>query len=367
MNRVFYSPQKAESVVDKQNVIQFASNYYLGLADNEHVISCAIDAIKKYGTCSGGSRWISGTTDLILELENRISNYVGAEDSIVFSSGYMTNIGAISSLCCREDFIFSDELNHASIIDGIKLSRANVVIYRHNDIDDLRQKILELSPIQGMIVTDSVFSMDGDVANIPQLIALAKENGLKLMVDEAHSLGVLGRISLEYFNIPVSDVDVIMGTFSKTLCSEGGFICGKKKLVEYIRHKARSYIFSAAPEPAAIGAVLGALDIIETSSAATKKLQENISYFSQLLVQKGIYCRNKLSAIFPIRIGDLEKLNLLEKLLYNNKIFVPTVKFPAVKVGNERLRFSLMATHTFEQFDFTVQKLSDGMKDLGLL
>lgn len=367
MNRIFYSPQKAESIVDKQNTIQFASNCYLGLADNEHVISSAINAIKKYGTCSGGSRWISGTTDLILDLENRISNFVGAEATIVFSSGYMTNIGAISSLCCRGDFIFSDELNHASIIDGIKLSHANVVVYRHNDIEDLRLKILELSPVQGMIVTDSVFSMDGDVANIPQLITLAKEFGLKLMIDEAHSLGVLGRTSLEHFKISVSDVDVIMGTFSKTLCSEGGFICGKRELVEYIRRKARSYIFSAAPEPAAIGAVLGALDIIETSSAATKQLQENISYFSKLLAQNGICCSNKISAIFPIIIGNLEKLNLLENLLYNNKIFVPTVKFPAVKVGNERLRFSLMATHSFEQLEYTVQKLYEGMEYLGLL
>lgn len=367
MKRIFSSPQGATAIVNGMSVIQFGSNCYLGLSTHARVVDNSIEAIKKYGTCSGGSRLITGTNDLILELEQHLADFVGCDDAMIFSSGYMTNIGTISALCNENTTVFSDELNHASIIDGIKLSRAKKIIYKHNDMEDLSKKLDEANVSDGLIVTDSIFSMDGDIACIPTLIKLAKSHNVKLMLDEAHSFGIVGRTSLDFFQANPNDVDIIMGTFSKSLSSEGGFISGKKELIDSIRKKARAYIFSAAPEPAAIGAALGALSLMEESDELTKKIQSNIKFFSEQLRSNNIPCKNELSAIFPIIIGNEEILNTIETNLLTQGIFIPGVRSPAVALGNERLRLSVMATHTLDQLQYTAAKIAVEMKKFALI
>lgn len=367
MKRVFTSPQDANAIVNGNRVIQFGSNCYLGLSTNQYVIESAISALKQYGTCSGGSRLITGTNDLILELERRLAQFVGCEESMIFSSGYMTNIGTISAVCDEGTTVFSDRLNHASIIDGIKLSKAKKIIYNHNDIDDLRAKLDESKVSDGLIVTDSIFSMDGDIANIPELVRLAKKYNVKLMIDEAHSFGIVGRTSLEYLKVNPNDIDIIMGTFSKSLSSEGGFIAGKKKMIDYIRKRSRAYIFSAAPEPAAIGAALGALTLMEQSDEFTKKIQLNIKFFLEQLNMYGVPCKNKISAIFPIVIGDEAILNSIESNLLSQGLFVPGVRPPAVASGNERLRLSIMTSHTFEQLQYAAEKISVEMEKFHII
>jgi len=357
-NNIISSPQSAVATINGRQKLLFGSNCYLSLADNEEVISHVFNAIKKYGLSSGGSRFISGNYELNLELERRLAEYEEKESAVVFNSGYATNVGAISALCGEFEIIFSDELNHASIIDGLKLGRGNVVIYKHCDVDDLNEKIKAYKNKKGLIITDSIFSMDGDLAPLPNLLSIAHSNNALVMIDEAHSLGVLGRGLYSYYKISPKEIDIIMGTLSKAVASEGGFVCADNSLVDIIRKKARSLIFSTASSPAILAASIGGLNYICKHQEIIAKLQNNIEYFKNSTSRAGFATRSE-SAIIPIIIGNAERTRAISRKLYEMDIFVPAIVYPAVKEGSERLRFSLCAAHTFEQLDHVSKCLKE--------
>jgi len=355
---IISSPQMGIATINGRNVLQFASNCYLSLADNEEIMFKVFSATKKYGISAGGSRYTSGNYELNEVLENALAKFENKEESIVFNSGYGANLGGISALCTCCDFVFSDEFNHASIIDGIKLGSGKVVVYKHCDIDDLVYKIKENSFKRGLIITDSVFSMDGDIAPIPKLIEVSHKNNCLLMIDEAHALGVLGHGSYNYFDISTDDIDIIMGTLSKSICSEGGFISSSKELINLIKRKARSFIFSTALPPSSLAAAIAALEYIQKHNEIIYKLQANIKYFIEKLHSIGIETQSK-SAVVPIVISGKEKAYIASKLLFQKGINVPAIQYPAVKEGSERLRFSLVTSHTFEQLDYVVSSLHE--------
>lgn len=326
-----------------------ASNHYLDLAGVEEIRACAAQALRQYGAGAGGSRLTTGNTKLHRQLEQRLAAFKGTEAALVFNSGYAANLGVISALMGRGDVIFSDELNHASIIDGCRLSRAEVVVYRHNNMDDLEQKLREHRYRRGMIVSDAVFSMDGDIANLPRLVELAGRYGLLSMVDEAHSTGVIGRtghgITEHYGCRPP---DVLMGTLSKSLGSEGGFVCGSRALIDLLINRARSFIFSTALSPVSAAAALKGLEYIEQHPERVRALRENVSFFCGCLEGQGIRARSE-TAIIPIHIGDERRAAEASQALLDAGYFLSAIRYPTVGRGRARLRAALMATHTREQ------------------
>lgn len=352
-------PQEKYTVIDNKKILLMASNNYLGLANNEEVKEEAIKAIKTYGLGSGGSRLTTGSYDLYKKLEEKIAKFKGSEACLVFNNGYMANLGVISAICDENYTIFSDELNHASIIDGCRLSKAKTVVYKHNDMKDLVDKVKAIDTNHGVIVTDSVFSMDGDIANIAQIIAIAKGYDLITIVDDAHATGVIGengKGSSEYFN--TKDIDITIGTLSKAIGSEGGFVCANKEIIDFLRNKSRSFIFSTALSPAVIGASIKSIEIIENNPHLVKKLDDNIKYFCKRLGEIGIEV-NTNTSIIPIMIGDEElAVNISESLLEEG-IFIPAIRYPTVKKGEARLRATLMATHSFEDIDIVIEKIRD--------
>lgn len=364
--KIVSTAQEPQAVFDGKEVIQFGSNSYLGLTKDPYIISATIEAIKKYGTTSGASRWMSGNYDIALKLEQSLANFESKEDAMIFSSGYATNVGTISGICDKNSVIFSDELNHASIIDGARLSRGKIIVYKHCDLKDLTEKIKIEKPKKGLIVTDSIFSMDGDLAPIKQLSDIAHKNNLLLMIDEAHALGVLGKNSLEYLNLSSQCVDIIMGTLSKAIPAEGGFICANKEIIDFVKSHARSYIFSTGLAIGTMGAALATLEYLQNDQTRIKKLQQNISYFNKKLNEIGIK-KNIISAIFPIEIGDEAETIQAAETMYKNGVFVNAITFPGVAKSHARLRFSLMATHTVEQLDYAIFTLEKVLKETNKL
>lgn len=357
----FSAPQEKQTVINGKKVLLFSSNSYLGIANNEEIKKKVIATVKKYGTGSGGSRLITGNYDLHMKLEHLLSAFKGSDAAIVFNSGYMTNIGTLSSLCDEHTVIFSDALNHASIIDGCRLSKGKTVIYAHNNIDDLMGKIVEVRAKKGFIVTDSVFSMDGDIAPLPDLVQIARDNSFLLMTDDAHATGVIGKTGrgiVEHFGLTHQDVDVVVGTLSKAVASEGGFVCGSAEMCDYLKNVARSFIFSTALSPANIAASIGGIEHLLAYPETTRKLQENICYFVNQLNSSGIYAASE-TAIIPIIVGDEAKAQKASAKLFTMGIFVPCVRYPTVKKGEARLRFTLMATHTHSDMDYAVRCLKD--------
>lgn len=344
--------QSAQSAVVRyqgRELLMLASNHYLDLAGVEEIRACAAQALRQYGAGAGGSRLTTGNTELHRQLEQRLAAFKGTEAALVFNSGYAANLGVISALMGRGDVIFSDELNHASIIDGCRLSRAEVVVYRHNNMDDLEQKLREHRYRRGMIVSDAVFSMDGDIANLPRLVELAGRYGLLSMVDEAHSTGVIGRtghgITEHYGCRPP---DVLMGTLSKSLGSEGGFVCGSRALIDLLINRARSFIFSTALSPVSAAAALKGLEYIEQHPERVRALRENVSFFCGCLEGQGIRARSE-TAIIPIHIGDERRAAEASQALLDAGYFLSAIRYPTVGRGRARLRAALMATHTREQ------------------
>ena len=341
-----------------------ASNSYLDLANIPELKQAMAQAVLDWGTGSGGARLTTGNKTPHDELENELAKFKGEEAAIKFNTGYMANVGTISALCGKSDIIFSDALNHASIIDGIRLSRATCVVYKHNDMTDLERAIQENATNQKMlIVTDAVFSMDGDLANLPELLRIAHTYNCLLMIDEAHATGVIGRTGrglAEHYGCEHADVTV--GTLSKAIACEGGFVAGKKQLIEFLKNKSRSFIFTTAMSPAMAAGALRNLRFLESHPERVQQLQENVKFFCEALQREGLNVPQSPSAIIPVIIGDeAAALNASAKLLERGYV-IPAIRYPTVAKGQARLRASLMATHTHEELERAAKAIAQVIK-----
>lgn len=344
------SAQAAHIIYQGQNQLMLASNDYLGLIDHPEVKEAAKEAINIYGVGSGGSRLTTGTLPLHNQLETAVASFKHTEKALIFNTGYMANVGIISALGIKDSIIFSDELNHASIIDGCRLSHAKTVVYKHNDMKDLAEKLQEHAGCQGLIVTDAVFSMGGDIAPLPDIMALAEQYHVLTMVDEAHATGVIGatgRGIAEHFGLK-RQPDVLMGTLSKALAAEGGYVCGSQLLIDYLRNTARSYIFSTSLSPAVLAAATKALELLENQPSMVHQLQENTRIFCKTLQQEGIEAHSD-TAIVPIVLHDEELALRVAEELNRQNIFISPIRYPTVPKGQAMLRAALMATHTPEE------------------
>jgi 8-amino-7-oxononanoate synthase len=365
--RPIESGQDTVVTINNQKVLMFGSNSYLGLTSHPKIKEASKKAIDKYGTGCAGSRFLNGTLDIHIELENRLAAYVGKESAILFSTGFQVNLGVLSSITGRNDYLILDEYDHASIIDGSRLSFSKVIKYAHNDMEDLRRKlsILPEEPVK-LIVVDGIFSMEGDIVKLPEIVELAEEFGANIMVDDAHSFGVIGvkgAGTASHFNL-TKDVDIVMSTFSKSLASLGGFAAADFETIDYLKHRARSLMFSASMTPGSVASVLAALDIIESEPERIQKLWDNTNYAHQLLLAEGFDLGPSESPIIPIYVRDNERTYLITKYLQNDGIFVNPVVSPAVPSDSSLLRFSLMATHTFDQIEEAVEKISRAFKEI---
>jgi len=368
--RPIESGQDTEVMIDGKRVLMFGSNSYLGLTSHPKIKEASKKAIDKYGTGCAGSRFLNGTLDIHIELERRLANYVNKEAAVLFSTGFQVNLGVLSSITSRNDYLILDEYDHASLIDGSRLSFSRVIKYAHNDMDDLRRK-LSILPEDAvkLIVVDGIFSMEGDIVKLPEVVELAEEFGANIMVDDAHSLGVIGHKgagTASHFGL-TDDVDLIMGTFSKSLASLGGFIAADAITIDYLKHRARSLIFSASMPPAAVASVIAALDIIETEPERIAKLWANREYAYKLLIDEGFDLGPTESPIFPIYVRDNDKTFMVTKYLQDAGVFVNPVVSPAVPSDSSLLRFSLMATHTFAQIDEAIDKITKAFKAVGVV
>ena len=353
------------------DTLLLASNSYLDLSNIDELKRSMADAVLKWGTGSGGARLTTGNKTPHDELEECIAQFKGEEAAITFNTGYMANVGTISALCGKNDFIFSDELNHASIIDGIRLSRASCKVYRHNDIADLERAIAEAKqeakqdarPFRGLIVTDAVFSMDGDLANLPELLRVAREQDVLLMIDEAHATGVVGKTGrglAEHYGCAHADVTV--GTLSKAVAAEGGFVAGRQQLIDFLRNKARSFIFTTAMAPAVAAAACNNLRYIGSHPERVRQLQDNVKFFCEALKREGLGVQPSPSAIVPIVVGDEARALEVSATLQERGILIPAIRYPTVARGQARLRASLMATHTQEELQTAATAISQIIK-----
>ena len=368
--REIQSDQDTEVMISGKKVLMFGSNAYLGLTNHPKVKEAAIEAVKKYGTGCAGSRFLNGTLDLHIQLEKRLAEFVGKEDAIVYSTGFQVNLGVVSCLTGREDYILWDELDHASIIEGHRLSFSTKLKYKHNDMESLEKQLQKCDPDKvKLIVTDGVFSMEGDVAKLPEIVALAKKYNASVMVDEAHGIGVFGRQgrgTCDHFGVS-QDVDLIMGTFSKSFASIGGFIAADESIINYLRHHSRSYIFSASNTPAATAAANAALDIMMNEPERIQHLWDLTHYALDGFRQMGCEIGNTSTPIIPLFIRDNDLTFLIVKELFEAGIFVNPVVSPAVASEDTLIRFSLMATHTKEQLDYALETIHKVFKQHGLV
>jgi len=360
----FYQPiesaQDTEVYIQGRKILMFGSNSYLGLTNHPELISCAQDALKKYGTGASGSRLMNGNLDMHEELESKLADFVGKPATTVFSTGFQANLGAISCLLGRNDYLILDDKSHASIYEASRLSFAKTLKYRHNDMESLEKILQRINSNKiKLIVTDGVFSMEGDIAKLDKICDLASRFEASVMVDDAHAMGVIGNLgsgTASYFDI-TSETDIIMGTFSKTFASLGGFIASDFETINFIKHNARSLLFSASIPPASAATVLKAIDIIKQESYRIDMLWENSNYAADCLVQEGFNIGNSETPIIPVHIGDDTKTFQYYAWLFNNGVYLNPVVHPAVEKGNGILRFSLMATHSKEQIDYAIDKL----------
>ncbi|MGQ9560589.1 MAG: aminotransferase class I/II-fold pyridoxal phosphate-dependent enzyme [Candidatus Oleimicrobiaceae bacterium] len=360
-----------EVVIKGKKVIMIGSNNYMGLTQDPRVKEAAIKAVQKYGSGCTGSRYLNGTLDIHVELEERLAAFMKREAALVFSTGMQTNLGTVSAIAGKDDIIFGDRENHASIVDACRLSFAKLVKFRHNDMDDLERLLERFKDHPGgkLIVVDGVFSMGGDIVNLPRLVELARRYGARVMVDDAHSTGVLGangRGTGEHFGRE-DQVDIVMSTFSKSFASIGGFIAADEDVIHYIKHVARSFIFSASPPPAAVATVLACLDIIIKEPERREKLWKNVHKMKNGFTGLGFNTGNSETPIIPIIIGDDMKTFLLWKRLFEDGVFTNPVVSPAVPPGMSLLRTSYMATHTDEELDIVLEKFKVHGKALGII
>ena len=351
------SKQDIEVMMEGERRIMLGSNNYLGLTVNQEVIDAGVEAMKKYGTGCSGSRFLNGTLDLHNKLERELADFLGTEDCVTFSTGFQSNLGIISAICGRQDYIFNDRENHASIYDGCKLSYAKVTRYRHNDMADLEKRLAETPTDAGkLIVTDGVFSMSGDICRLPDIAELAHKYKARVMVDDAHGLGVIGkggRGTASYFGLE-KEVDITMGTFSKSLASLGGYMVASAKVCEYVRHNSRPFIFSASLTPASCATARAALKVIREHPEIVARLGDLAEYYRDGLAARGVptvKAENKRIPIIPIYTYDAERTLLISKKLFEEGVYVNPVLPPATAPTECLLRTSLMATHTESVLD----------------
>ncbi|MFA6780471.1 MAG: pyridoxal phosphate-dependent aminotransferase family protein [Paludibacteraceae bacterium] len=368
--RVIESDQDTEVKINGKKVLMFGSNSYLGLTNHPKIKEASIAAIKKYGTGCAGSRFLNGTLDIHVELENKLAKLVGKEEALVYSTGFSVNMGVVPALTGREDYIIFDELDHASIMVGKQLSFSKLMKFKHNNMESLEKCLqkCEADKIK-LIVVDGVFSMEGDIAKLPEIVALSKKYNASIYVDEAHSLGVLGdhgRGVCNHFNA-TDDVDVIMGTFSKSFASIGGFVASNKEVINLLRHTSRPYIFSASATPAATAAVLAAIDIMLSEPERIAHLWDMTHLALDGFRNLGFEIGHTETPIIPLFIRDNNKTFLFTKMLFDEGIFVNPVVSPAVPSNDTLIRFSLMATHTKEQVEIALDKIGKCGKQLGII
>ena len=350
---------------DDKEYLMMASNNYLGLTFDSRVIEGALKGARQYGTGSGGSRLVSGTFPLFTDLENELAKFKNTEKALVFNTGYMANVGTISAIADKNTIIFSDALNHASIIDGCRLSRGAVKAYSHCDVDELKYLLKQVDRnARKLIVTDGVFSMDGDIAPLDKLYELSRDYNALLMVDDAHATGTIGNGhgTAAYFNLE-KEIDIQLGTLSKSLGSVGGYVAANSTIIDYLVNTSRSFIFSTALSPADIGAALAALHVLETDTSVLGRLQENVNYMSDQLTSMGIDATNE-TPIFPILIGSNENTLAVSDYLYEAGIIGTAIRPPTVPIGESRIRLTVTAAHTKEQIDYVCRSLHNAMKQL---
>lgn len=350
--------------------IMIGSNNYLGLTHHPKVVEAAEDALKKYGTGRTGSRFLNGTLDIHEEFEQEIADFVEKESALVFSAGYLVNLGAISTLLGRKDVAIIDKLDHASIVDGCLLSQAKVLRYKHNDMRDLERVLNSIQESSGaLVIVDGIFSMEGDIANLPEICKITKERGIRFMVDDAHSMGVLGpkgNGTSAHFGVTES-VDLIMGTFSKSFGAVGGFIAGDKEVIDYLQHHARCFIFTASLTPSTIASARAALKIMKEEPERRERLWEIGNYMREEFKKMGFDTSTSETPIIPVVIGDSMKTFTFWKMLFDAGVYTNAVVSPAVPNNSARLRTSYIATHTQEQLDFVLEKFYEIGKQLSII
>jgi len=362
----FHALESKQDIVVKMEghrKVMIGSNNYLGLTGDKRVIQATVKAVKKYGSGVSGSRFLNGTLTLHLDLENELASFMEKEAALTFPTGFQSTLAIISAIAGRDDIIFSDRENHACIYDGIRLSFASSVRYNHNDMKHLEELLQEADPKAGkLIVTDGIFSMSGDIANLPQIVALAKKYGARVMVDDAHAFGVLGikgRGTAEHFGLH-EEVDMIMSTFSKSLASIGGFVVGKKEVVNFIKHKSRPFIFSAALTPASTASALAALRILKAEPKRPKALLDIAAYARKRLLEKKLPLANdSIAPIIPIYTYTMMRTFVIAKMLYQQGVYVNPVIPPATPEGQCLIRTSYTATHTKALIDEAVEIIAD--------
>ena len=367
--RVVESAQDPEVMVEGRNMIMLGSNNYLGLTNHPKVKEAAIEAITKYGSGCAGSRFLNGTLDIHVELEGKLAKFFRKDAALTFSTGYMTNLGIISSLAGKDDVVVIDKLDHASIIDACRLSFADVRKFKHNDMSSLEFVLQECGDRGKLVVVDGVYSMEGDIAPLPDIVKVCKKYGARLMVDDAHGIGVLGetgRGTAEHFGLE-KDVDVIMGTYSKSLASIGGFAVADEDVIHYMKHHARPLIFSASPPPASVAAVIAALDIIDQEPGRREQLWHNTNKMMKAFKQMGYDTGVAETPIIPLVMGEMEQAFMMWKILGEAGVFVNPVVPPAVPQGHCMIRTSYMATHTDEMLDRALGIIEQAGKQLGMI
>ena len=368
--RCIESEQNTEVIMSGRKVLMFGSNSYLGLTNHPKVIEAAVEATRKYGTGCAGSRFLNGTLDLHLQLEKELAEFVGKEDAIIYSTGFQVNLGVVSCVTGREDYVICDELDHASIVEGRRLSFSTILKFKHNDMESLEKELQKCRPdAVKLIVVDGVFSMEGDIANLPEIVRLSKKYDANIMVDEAHGLGVLGnhgRGTCDHFGL-TKEVDLIMGTFSKSLAAIGGFIAADESIINYLRHNSRSYIFSASNTPAATAAARAALQIMKNEPERIEHLWDITNYSLKCFRELGFEIGHTSTPIIPLYVRDMEKTFMVTKMLFDEGVFVNPVVPRACSPNDTLIRFSLMARHSKEQIDFAIGKLVKCFKALDLL
>ena len=368
--RAISSGQDTEVTIEGKQMIMIGSNNYLGLTSHPKVKEAAVKAVERFGSGCTGSRFLNGTLEIHEELEEKLAKFMKKEKALVFSTGFQTNLGTISTLVTRKDFAIIDRSDHASIVDACRLSYGTVVRFKHNDMTDLARVLSNCENNAGKLISvDGVFSMEGDIANLPEIVKLAKKHNARILVDDAHSIGVLGkngRGTAEHFGLD-DEVDMVMGTFSKSFASLGGFIAGTERVVNFIQHFSRPLIFSASPPPAAVATCLAALDIIQSEPERRDRLWEITRRMHNEYRSLGFDIGTTQTPIIPIYIGDDMKTFQFWKMLSEQGIFVNPIISPAVAPGSQLLRTSYTATHTDEQMDRVLEVFKRVGKNMGII
>ena len=367
--RVISTEQDTEVVCNGKKMLMMGSNSYLGLTNHPRVKEAAIKAIQKYGSGCAGSRFLNGTLDIHIELEEKLAKLTGKESALVFATGYQANLGTLSTIALKGDYIITDKLDHASIIDGCKLSYGEMLRFNHNDMVSLEKILKRVQGKNAMVVVDGIFSMEGDIADLPNIVKLCEKYKVGLMVDEAHSIGVLhktGAGATMHFGL-TDKTDIIMGTFSKSLASVGGFISASEEIIHYLKHFSRALIFSASLPPASAASVIEAIKIMEEEPERIEKLWENTHYMAKSFVEMGYDIGSSTTPVIPLYIGEMMKTFKMWKFLADEGVFINPVIPPAVPADMSMIRCSFMATHTREQLDMALEKFKKAGKKLGVI